>query len=173
MLIVCLKRQHLKKNMTWSALRMVDSWKMYVRDITTIVCSSFLREENHLHHIRGVGWVLGWLIKPIFALKVLGQWGQGSAVESWVLGALLARDFLVARLLFADSRRRESYAAAPLLITPRQAARFWAVVSHKLWSMPKSFREAFRVSLKSYVILSSFLHHILQRGNNLLQWGFF
>ena len=35
--------------------------------------SSFLREEDHLHHIRGVGWVLRWLIKSIFALEVLGQ----------------------------------------------------------------------------------------------------
>ena len=30
----------------------------------------------------GVGWVLRWLIKPIFAFKVLGQSGQGSAVGS-------------------------------------------------------------------------------------------
>ena len=89
-----------------------------------------------------------WLIKPAFALKVLGQRGQGSAVGSGLVGALLARDFLVARLLFAVSRRRDSYAAAPVLMAPCKAARFSAVVSHELWSMPKSFREAFRVSLK-------------------------
>ena len=35
----------------------------------------------------GVGWVLRWLIKPIFALKVLGQWGQGSAVGVMSFGS--------------------------------------------------------------------------------------
>ena len=109
--------------------------------------SSLLREEDLLHHILGAGWVLRWLIKPIFALKLLGQWGQASAVGSRVPWTLPVLDFLVAGFLFAVSWRRDSYAAAPLLMAPRQAARFWAVVSHELWSVPKSFTEAFRVSL--------------------------
>ena len=74
----------------------------------------------------GCGGSSGGLLSQSSPWRSLRQWGQGSAVGSWVSGALLARDFLVARLLFAVSRRRESYAAAPLLMTPRQAARFWA-----------------------------------------------
>ena len=96
------------------------------------------------------GVVRRWLMRPIRALNDLRQWGQDSPVAACCGGLLMARDLRAVRLFLAVVMRCASCTAAPFLIAPRHAGRSWARVSHELWSMPKSFREAFRVSLKRF-----------------------
>ena len=104
-----------------------------------------------MHHPSvGVGWVRRWLMRPIHALKVLRQWGQDSPVAACGGTLPMTRDLRAMRFNLEVEMRCASCAAAPFQIAPRHAGRSWARVSHELWSMPKSFREAFRVSLNRY-----------------------
>ena len=122
-----------------------------------LCCSSFLWEEDHLHASSacGVGWVRRlWLMRPFHALKVLRQWGQDSPVVACGGGLPMTRDLRAMRFNLAVLMRCASCAAAdaPFQIAPRHAGRSWARASHELWSMPKCFREAFRVSLKRFLL---------------------
>ena len=68
-----------------------------------------------------VGWVRRWLMRPIFALKDLGQWGQDSPVAACNAGlmvALPARDLRIVRFLLAVVMRFASKVAAPFLTAP-------------------------------------------------------
>ena len=89
-------------------------------------------------------------MRPIRALKVLRQWGQDSPVAACGGRLPMTRDLRDMRFNLEVMVHCASCAAAPFLIAPRHAGRSWARVSHEVWSMPKSFRETFRVSLNHF-----------------------
>ena len=91
-------------------------------------------------------------MSPIRAMKVLEQWGQVSPDAACGKGLPFARDLREERFSLAVFMRCASYAAAPFLIAPCYSERSWARVSQELWSMPKSFRDAFRVSLNRFFL---------------------